>query len=102
MKRFILAAVLVVLSVPMYSWGKVGGGDITFNVSGAANVVYSHDDHVSRHGIKCGECHYRIFKTVEGHQKTTMADMEKGLSCGACHNGKGAFSVKTKCNSCHR
>lgn len=102
MKKFILSAVLVALFVPGYSWSKIGGGDITFKVPGATNVVFSHDDHVTRRGIKCGECHYRIFTTVEGHRKATMADMGKGQSCGACHNGNNAFSVTTKCAACHR
>ncbi len=33
-----------------------------------------------------------------------MAEMEKGLSCGACHNGKKAFSVAAEkdCSKCHR
>ena len=29
-----------------------------------------------------------------------MADMEKGKSCGACHDGKTAFDVKS-CITCH-
>jgi c(7)-type cytochrome triheme protein len=28
--------------------------------------------------------------------------MEKGRSCGACHDGKAAFSVKANCASCHK
>jgi c(7)-type cytochrome triheme protein len=30
-----------------------------------------------------------------------MADMQKGFSCGACHNGTRAFSVKANCSRCH-
>jgi c(7)-type cytochrome triheme protein len=30
-----------------------------------------------------------------------MKAMEQGKSCGACHNGKVAFSVKENCESCH-
>ena len=29
-----------------------------------------------------------------------MAQMEKGLSCGACHNGKEAFKID-ECAKCH-
>jgi c(7)-type cytochrome triheme protein len=30
-----------------------------------------------------------------------MSDMEKGLSCGLCHNGKDAFAVTANCQKCH-
>jgi len=94
--------VLAILLAPLGAWGKIGGGDIVFHVPGAANVTYTHDSHVGRIGIKCRECHYQIFTTVEGHKKMTMADMQKGLSCGFCHNGKRAFDVKTSCDKCHQ
>jgi c(7)-type cytochrome triheme protein len=32
----------------------------------------------------------------------SMADMEKGRSCGVCHNGKTAFTAAANCGSCHR
>jgi len=33
-----------------------------------------------------------------------MAEMEKGQSCGSCHNGQAAFGVKDKadCTKCHK
>jgi len=31
-----------------------------------------------------------------------MADMEKGLYCGACHDGQRAFTVKGNCDKCHK
>ena len=31
-----------------------------------------------------------------------MKEMQKGKSCGACHNGKTAFSVKGDCTKCHK
>jgi c(7)-type cytochrome triheme protein len=30
-----------------------------------------------------------------------MDEMEKGKSCGACHDGKTAFTVKENCDTCH-
>src|SRR6185369_12566628 len=38
--------------------------------------------------------------TVVG--KASMRDMEKGSSCGVCHNGKEAFAASGDCNKCHR
>ena len=32
----------------------------------------------------------------------TMAQMEKGKTCGACHNGKRSFAVTANCDRCHK
>ena len=70
-------------------------------MNGANNVVYSHDFHVIKAGIKCTGCHYGIFNTNEARKDVTMAEMLKGRSCGACHNGTMAFSSNSRCASCH-
>lgn len=95
----VLAAVL--LLAPVLAWGKVGGGDIVFRPYGVGNVTYSHDVHVSKAGLKCRDCHYSLYTTVEGHRKATMEEMQTGKSCGACHNGTKAFAVKANCAKCH-
>lgn len=102
MKKIIVLGVTAMLLVPCVVWSKVGGGDILFRPAGVSNVLYSHDTHAGKMGIKCRECHPAIFKMAEGYGKTTMADMEKGQSCGFCHNGKRAFDVKTGCPKCHQ
>lgn len=81
---------------------KVGGGDITFVVKAAGNVAFSHDTHVAAAALTCTDCHAALYITKEKHRKTTMAQMQKGQSCGACHNGKRAFDVKGNCKSCHK
>lgn len=104
MKKLLVLGVVVLLLVPFVAWGKIGGGDITFHPEGAGNVLYSHDFHVGKLGLKCTECHSRLYvMSVQTNAKRTMADMEKGLSCGACHNGKRAFDVKgNTCARCHQ
>jgi c(7)-type cytochrome triheme protein len=104
MGKLIVLGVLVMLLVPIVASGAtIGGGDIFFHPEGAGDVLYSHDIHVGKLGLKCKECHYQVFHTVATHVKKTMADMEKGESCGTCHNGKRAFDVKGKnCNRCHQ
>jgi c(7)-type cytochrome triheme protein len=76
--------------------------NITFKTD-AGDATFSHDFHIQAY--KCADCHTKIFpfKAVTG--KTTMADMEKGVSCGVCHNkDKDAFSVKDDkfCAKCHK
>jgi len=101
MKTLIIFVALVLLA-PSMAWCKIGGGDITFRPDGAANSVFSHEAHVSKAGLKCKDCHPAIFQMANGYGKTKMADMDKGLSCGACHNGKRDFTVKEYCAKCHQ
>jgi c(7)-type cytochrome triheme protein len=102
MKGRVLAVLAVGLFCAATAWGKVGGGDITFSMTGAADVTYSHEFHVMKAGLKCTDCHYKVFDTHVARKKMTMADMEKGLYCGACHDGQRAFTVKGNCDKCHK
>jgi c(7)-type cytochrome triheme protein len=74
--------------------------EITFAAKGITPAIFSHAVHVAAY--PCKDCHTKIFpfKTVVG--KATMADMEKGKSCGTCHNGKDAFSSSGDCGICHK
>jgi len=75
-------------------------GKVTFKTE-AGDVTFSHDIHIQAY--KCADCHTKIFPYKAVSQKTTMADMEKGQSCGTCHNkDKDAFSVKGDCEKCHK
>lgn len=100
--RTLIGFVVFALFAPSLVWGKIGGGDIVLHPSGAGNVTYSHDVHVGKFGLKCRECHPALFKMANGFGTATMADMESGKACGACHNGKRAFAVKENCAKCHQ
>ena len=93
---------LAVLLLVSFGYATVGGGDIIFEVKKAGNVIFSHDNHVGGVGLKCTDCHDSIYVTKEKHKAASMAQMRKGKSCGACHNGKKAFDVKADCNKCHK
>jgi c(7)-type cytochrome triheme protein len=87
---------------PASAPGKViGGGDVLFAVQGAGNVTFSHDAHVAGIGLNCTDCHDQLYVTQEKHIPVTMAQMQEGHSCGACHNGKTAFDVRGNCGNCH-
>lgn len=85
------------------AWGTtVGGGDVTFTIPGGRTAVFSHDLHVMKSRLGCSDCHFRLFNTSPGYRvRMMMADMANGRSCGACHNGDLAFSVKQNCSKCH-
>jgi c(7)-type cytochrome triheme protein len=75
-------------------------GRVTFKTE-AGEAAFSHDFHLQTY--KCADCHTKIFPYKAISLKTSMADMEKGKSCGTCHNkDKDAFSVKGDCEKCHK
>lgn len=74
--------------------------DVTYKVVGDTPVVFSHDFHLGM--FKCQECHGLIYGKPGSRTVATMADMEKGKSCGSCHDDKQAFTVKGSCAKCHK
>lgn len=76
--------------------------DIIFKIKNGQPVVFSHDIHLAKYNNNCRICHMTIFN-LKGHKHFTMAEMEKGKSCGACHTGYTAFSVakESDCVRCH-
>ena len=70
---------------------------INIQTKTVGTVVFSH----VKHGTNCNECHPKLFIKKSNSNHVSMKAMEKGKSCGACHNGKKAFSVKGDCSRCH-
>jgi c(7)-type cytochrome triheme protein len=93
------ATVVLLTSTPVLA--TVGGGDVTLKVKGAKDVVFSHEAHVDGVGNQCTECHPKPFTDSAAHRSASMKQMREGASCGACHNGRRAFSVKGECARCH-
>jgi c(7)-type cytochrome triheme protein len=79
----------------------IGGGDITLK-NKKGDVMFSHDAHVDGIKLACTDCHDKLYLSKRQHRKVTMKQMRSGKSCGACHNGKKAFSVKGECAKCHK
>ncbi|MGE5850093.1 MAG: cytochrome c3 family protein [Candidatus Methylomirabilota bacterium] len=87
------------------AWAQAKGpADFEFAGGAQGKVVFSHEKHLAK-SPKCTDCHVKIFKMTKGQRSSPkMADMEKGQSCGTCHNGKVSFNVKeqTECAKCHK
>jgi c(7)-type cytochrome triheme protein len=99
--RKVLAVILFVLCLAPSGFGRVGGGDVQFSLKKGGDVTFSHENHVAGVGLSCTACHPTPYTTGAKHVRVTMAEMQKGRSCGLCHNGKKAFSVKKDCQKCH-
>ena len=77
--------------------------------NGMAPVVFSHWVHRAKY--TCRLCHVDIgFAMEAGGTRIKESDNQKGFYCGACHNGKTAFSAEVRkagaqdvknCDRCH-
>jgi len=62
-------------------------------------VIFRHWTH--RDKYSCRLCHVDLeFAQIAGQTEVLEEDNKSARYCGACHNGKEAFSIK-QCNSCH-
>lgn len=71
-------------------------------------VVFSHQTHVGFQAkADCTACHPKLAPILERRAAATRREpithqkMERGLACGACHNGKAAHGFDD-CTSCHK
>ena len=74
--------------------------DLEFEDKTVGNAVFKHTFHTTLY--TCGDCHISLYKTARSKTKVSMREMEEEKSCGRCHDGKTAFSVKDKCGTCHK
>ena len=73
--------------------------EIDFRLAGIADAKFSHSAHLKTY--RCGSCHTGTFPARTGNRPVTMSEMYQAKSCGACHDGKKAFTVHGNCESCH-
>jgi c(7)-type cytochrome triheme protein len=81
------------------------GKTVEYEGGKAGKVVFDGKKHADA-GLKCNGCHTepKLFAKKKNSEKMTMADMNAGKFCGACHNGKAAFKTNDQaaCNKCHK
>ncbi len=99
--RTVLLAVALASLAAAPALAVVGGGDVAFEPEGAGKAVFSHDAHVVTAKLGCRDCHARLYLDTKRSRHATMEQMQRGRSCGACHDGKRAFGVDA-CDRCHR
>jgi c(7)-type cytochrome triheme protein len=100
LKKILILACVLALAGSFAVGAQVGGGNISMKTS-FGPVIFSHDKHAAK-GLSCQGCHPEPYQNVENHKTVTMKEMEDNKSCGLCHNGKQAFTVKADCNKCHK
>ena len=78
------------------------GKTVEYAGGSAGKVIFDGKVHADK-GLKCTDCHTKIFPMKKG-TKITMAEINEGKYCGVCHNGKEAFksSDPANCGKCHK
>jgi c(7)-type cytochrome triheme protein len=66
-------------------------------------VVFRHSTHTAFTGLQCGGCHPAPFRMLKPERSFDHETMNAGRLCGACHDGRGAFSTADDkvCGRCH-
>ncbi len=104
MKMFtLLLAVAVAVMFIGSAMAVPPGKTVEFAGGTAGKVVFDGKIHADK-GLKCNDCHTKIFPMKKGTTKITMADINAGKFCGECHNGTKAFAAKdaANCGKCHK
>ena len=98
---FLILSILIL--IPSTLLAVPAGQIITWEGGGQGIVKFEGDEHTEK-GYRCESCHPSLFQMKKGSVKITMDSLNKGQFCGACHNGKVAFSTNNpqKCHECHK
>ena len=66
-------------------------------------VVLDGKSHASA-GLKCPDCHTKIYQMKKDAGKMKMADINAGKGCGTCHSGGKVFKASdpANCTKCHK
>ncbi len=103
MRIFSFVAIIVVMAFAVSAFAVPAGKTVEFAGGDAGKVIFDGKIHADK-GLKCKDCHPSIFQMKKGTAKITMADINAGKSCGACHDGTKAFKAgdEANCAKCHQ
>lgn len=106
-KKILALTVIIGVSI-LFSTGVAlavpAGKTVVFEPKKADKVTFDGKSHADK-GLKCNDCHTKLFAMKKSAAGThTMEKMNKGESCGACHNGEKAFKTSdpANCVKCHK
>lgn len=102
----ILIAVLAILIAVVFVGSAMAvppGKTVEYKGGALGKVTFDGKIHADK-GLKCNDCHTKIFQMKKGTAKMKMADINAGKFCGECHNGTKAFKASdaANCAKCHK
>ncbi len=98
MKKLIIAAAALVEMTAGQALAVSASKTVEWQTS-MGTVTFNGEVHAAK-GLKCKDCHPKIFKMRKGTFK--MDDINAGKYCGECHNGTKAFKPAGNCMKCHK
>ncbi len=103
MRKILILAVVLAVALAFIGTALAvpPGKTVEFKGGPMGKVVFVGKKHADA-GMKCNNCHPKIFKMKKGADKITMKDIYAGKFCGTCHNGEKAFKAKANCKKCHK
>ena len=102
MKNALFALTLILTAIPLNAFAVPAGRTLTWEGGGQGTVEFEGREHAEK-GYACTACHPSLFQKKYGSAAMTMKALDEGRFCGACHDGKTAFSTHEprKCHKCH-
>lgn len=102
-QTLLIAAILTLVLITLSDRAQAEYGDVVLNrysdEAGIRPVIFPHWFHRIRY--RCKTCHSDLgFQLKAGANDINMFKIINGDFCGACHNGKIAWSVEN-CDLCH-
>lgn len=103
MKKIVILMSLLAMVLLVGQAMAVKSGETVNWDSSKGKVTFDGKIHADK-GLKCTDCHTKIFKMKKGSTAMKMADLDAGKFCGECHNGTKAFktSDNANCAKCHK
>ncbi len=83
-----ILAVVLALMLSIGNAMAVPAGKVEFAGGPMGKVTFDSKTHADK-GAKCADCHTspKLFEMTKGKDKLTMAAMNEGKICAACHDG---------------
>ena len=98
----LILALLTAVAFAGSALAVTSGKTVEYAGGSAAKVIFDGKVHAEK-ALKCNDCHTKIYPMKKG-PALTMADINAGKGCGACHNGEKTFKTSdpANCNKCHK
>lgn len=99
-KLAILLALIAALAFIGSALAVPPGKTVEFKDGAMGKITFDGKVHADA-GLKCMDCHPKIFPMKAGGVKIT-APHKAGEFCFTCHNGEKAFNFEGNCAKCHK
>jgi c(7)-type cytochrome triheme protein len=102
MKRIVMLVPILALAMLIGNAMAVQTGKTLDWDTKQGKVTFDGKVHADK-GLKCNDCHTKIFKMKKDSTPMKMVDLNAGKLCGECHNGTKAFKTSdaANCAKCH-